>query len=356
MLCDQICGCAVTSTTLVITGSGTPGDPWVIEQAEFNDITQLQTDVANNTAAIANLPATYVDVTGDSMTGELVISNPGGRQLKLVETTNGTPYLDFRDAAGARVGFVQGRTTTDAIPGLRVGADSGDPFRVYISSVDRVIVDAAQALFYKTAAGIGVQGTEITATGTVIQTRSDSTANLQLNKISTGATASGTVFANFYLSGTAIGSITRNAATSAVLYNVSSDANLKTVIGDLDPELAEYVLALVTPMMYSWNEDPDHTPAIGYIAQQVAQAWPQAVELGFVTPGVGDVADRTWDDDGNETTPEGVWRPWQMDPKVIIPLLHASLVRTTTKLSYLRAEHDELVARVEALELIAKPK
>jgi hypothetical protein len=112
--------------------------------------------------------------------------------------------------------------------------------------------------------------------------------------------------------------------------------------------LAEYVLALLTPVMFTWNDDDTDTPIVGYIAQQVAKAWPQAVELGLVTPGHGDVSDRTFDADGNETTEEGVWAPWMMDKSVLIPLLHASLNRTTTKLSYLRAEHDELRAEFDA--------
>jgi hypothetical protein len=125
---------------------------------------------------------------------------------------------------------------------------------------------------------------------------------------------------------------------------------MKTVLGDLDPELAEYVLGLVTPMMFAWNDDEGNTPIAGYIAQQVAAAWPEAIEAGFVSPGYGDITDRTFDSEGNETTEPGVWGPWQMDKSVLIPLLHASLVRTTTRLSYLRAEFDELVQRVEALE------
>lgn len=369
MICDTIsCGCAVTSSTLTVSGSGTPADPWRLEQAEFTDITQLQLDVANIQATLATLPGTYVNATGDTMSGELIISTAAGRQLQLAETATGKPFLDFRDGAGTRCGFVQGVTASDPTsPGLRLAADSGSPIRLYVNSADRMLVDDTGIIMFKATAGIANQGSEFTSTGSFLQTRGDTAANLQINKISTGATASGTTFATFSLSSTPIGSITRNAATSAVLYNVSSDANLKTVIGELDPELAEYVIGLVTPMMYSWNEDPEHIPAIGYIAQDVAEVWPQSVGLGMVTPGVGDVSDRTWDREGNETTPDGAWMPWQMDPKVIIPVLHASLNRTTTKLSYLRAEFDEykattdaaiadLTARVEALELIAKPK
>ena len=79
MLCESNgCGCGIKSTTMTITGSGTPGDPWFIEMAGSSDITQLQVDVANIFVVLEALPGTYVDIAGDSMTGTLSI-NPAVR-------------------------------------------------------------------------------------------------------------------------------------------------------------------------------------------------------------------------------------------------------------------------------------
>jgi hypothetical protein len=55
---SQACACALTSATLAVSGNGTPGSPWVIEQAEFSDITALQ-------VAVDNLEATAAALTSD---------------------------------------------------------------------------------------------------------------------------------------------------------------------------------------------------------------------------------------------------------------------------------------------------
>lgn len=52
---SQSCACALRSDTLTVTGAGTPGSPWVIEQAEFTDITALQNAVDNLEASVAVL-------------------------------------------------------------------------------------------------------------------------------------------------------------------------------------------------------------------------------------------------------------------------------------------------------------
>lgn len=355
MLCDQICGCAVTSPlgTVTIGGSGTPLDPWTLETVNGPDIATIQTDIANLQASVLALPGTYVNAAGDTMAGPLIVSFAGGGQmLALKSAAANYAYLAWWQNE-VRMGWNGAQVTTGHIwlsadlNDLILSSTLGDvAFRSAGTERMRLLGSGGQLLVGKSTSGLATVGLEHFTTGAIFMTRDITAACESLNKVSGGA-VSGTTYAEYRLSGTVIGSITRNAATSAVLYNTSSDENLKTVIGELDPELAEYVLALVTPMMYSWNEDPDHTPNVGYIAQRVAAAWPQSVELGLVTPGVGDVSDRTFDEDGNETTPEGAWRPWMMSPGVIVPLLHASLVRTTTKLSYLRAEFDEYKAQTE---------
>lgn len=345
MICTpNTCGCAITTTTMTITGSGTPADPWVIDMAGSSAITQLQTDVSNINAALAALPGTYVDVVGDSMTGPLSITATV-EAMQIRRTTDGA-HIGWYFTDGTRQGFIQ---AIDASKTFRITADTAYAITLSPGATERMrlLADGSNVLIYKTATNIATTGHEFTATGTVITTRPDSAQCHLLNKTSTGASASGSVFTSFQLAGTQIGTITRNAATSAVLYNTTSDAELKNVIDDLDPELCEYVLGLIMPVMFSWKDDKGNTPIAGYIAQQVAKAWPQSIELGMVTPGYGDITARTYDSHGNETTPEGVWGPWQMSHAILIPILHASLVRTTTKLSYLRAEYDEFKASVE---------
>jgi hypothetical protein len=357
MICDTNgCGCGIISSDLSasITGSGTPDDPWDFAVGDPSAIADLEVAVASILATLATLPNTYVKKTGDAMSGALSITAVV-EALQIRRTTDG-PHIGWYDTSGDRIGYMQGiRGTTSGLMKIGADADIGIAFAPD-GGVERMRItsDGLNVLFFKSATNGNVVGAEISNLGTVYATRDDGNAAASLNKTDGG---SGTDFVAFRLSGSAIGSITRNAATSAVLYNTSSDEQLKNVIGDLDPELAAYILDLLQPLLFSWKDDAADTPIAGYIAQQVATAWPQSIELGLVSPGEGDISLRTWDEDGNETTPDGVWRPWQMDKSVLIPILHAGWKCNSSKIAALRtehdalrAEHDALVARVAALE------
>ena len=54
---SQSCGCALTSSSLTVSGAGTPGSPWIVEQVGFTDLTQLQVDVDNLEALVSVLQA-----------------------------------------------------------------------------------------------------------------------------------------------------------------------------------------------------------------------------------------------------------------------------------------------------------
>lgn len=351
MICDNIaCGCAVISDTLVISGSGTPSDPWRLEQAQFTDITALQVDVANIQATLATLPGIYVDVTGDSMSGELSISNPSGRALKLVEAVNGLPFLDFRDGGNARCGYLQGRTTTDATPGVRLASDSGDPVRLNIGNVDRVIMDATNLLLYKAATGIGTTGLEMGSTGTLWVTRAATGVNITSNKTST-ANADGQIHMSIQSAGTEIGKIIRFSSASAT-FVTSSDRDLKENIEPIDDELALLWLRTIEPVFYNFISDPDAQRRVGYIAQDLAELWPNGVGT-VISAGHGNVEDRTWDDDGNETTPREVWEPWMIDYSAAAPILHSGLQaldRVQQARTIVIADHEN---RIETLEAVS---
>ena len=90
------------------------------------------------------------------------------------------------------------------------------------------------------------------------------------------ASTSGGVYARFGLAGTEIGSITRNAATSAVLYNTSSDARLKSPITPFADAL-ERVCAIEAGS-FTWKDSGE--TGHGVIAQQLAPIYPDAVYPG----------------------------------------------------------------------------
>lgn len=366
MICgDQNCGCAIESATLDVSGSGTPADPWVIEQIEFTNLTTIENDIAAILAVLENLPSDYVNVTGDLMTGRLNLTTSSS-QMTLRRTDDERPYFEFvRNADGTSIGYLM----ADAVDNLvKLAARASIGIAFYTNNTEVARIDTSgNLLVAKTATGIATTGAEVQADGEVTATRATTGQNFRSNKTST-ANADGQIHFDVLSAGTTIGSITRATATTTG-FNTTSDEEWKQLIREIDDELALYWLRIVQPMLFEYVAVPGVTYG-GYIAQRVAAAWPESITLGIVTPGWGSIDDRTWDDDGNETTSHEVYRPWQIDLSKFVPFIHAGLqavdVRVsvledlvaahTVAIAELKAELDEttdaLVARLEALEAL----
>jgi hypothetical protein len=96
----------------------------------------------------------------------------------------------------------------------------------------------------------------------------------------------------------AIGSVTRNGSTSAVLFNTTSDGRKKTSQGVVDD--ASAVLSNLQVHDFVWNDDATETVDRGFFAQEA-----HTVTARGVTPG-----------DDHPTT---VSETWMMDRSVYIP-------------------------------------
>lgn len=129
--------------------------------------------------------------------------------------------------------------------------------------------------------------------------------------INDNATTSGATFAQFAIAGTAIGSITRVGATSAVAYNTTSDERLK-----LDQGLATDLGVLRALRVHEFVWRSDGSPGRGLFAQET-----YAVTRRGVTPG----------------SESDLSRPWQMDYLAFLPDLIAGW-----------QEHDARLKRLEA--------
>ncbi len=332
MICnDRACGCAISTTTLSISGSGTPDDPWVIEQEEFTDITTLQAAVANIQAVLESLPGAYVAKAGDEMSGLLHILTSGGG-LRLTRTGSDAPFLEFMRESTSRIGYIQANDPNSA---LQIVGESGIGIRFYTdgSSMRAMIIPSSGILALpKTATNIATTGVELQPAGSIWSTRDIVGFNFASNKTSV-ADVNGAEHFRVQSAGTTIGTITR-ATASTTGYNTSSDEDLKQNIVEIDDQLALYWMRTVQPMLFEYIISPGVVQG-GYIAQRVAAAWPESVALGIVTPGFGNIADRTWDPEGNETTPEGVWRSWQIDLSKFVPFIHAGLQAVDVRVSVL---------------------
>jgi len=131
------------------------------------------------------------------------------------------------------------------------------------------------------------------------------------------ASASGTVFANFFVSGTSIGSITRIGSTSAVAFNTTSDQRLKSKIQNANPVLEK--LMQVQVRQYDWTVGDLHQE-YGFIAQEL-----EPVLNGVVTKG------KTEND------------MWQLDYSKLTPHLVKAMQEQQALIT-------QLTARITALE------
>jgi hypothetical protein len=131
------------------------------------------------------------------------------------------------------------------------------------------------------------------------------------------ADTANTTFAAFSVSGTAIGSVGRVGATSAVAYNTTSDERLKSNIANSDPVLEKIMQVQVR--QYDWTEGNLHQD-YGFIAQELAP-----VLSGIVTEGKEE-ADM-----------------WQLDYSRLTPALLKAIQEQ-------QAIIESLTARIEALE------
>ena len=171
--------------------------------------------------------------------------------------------------------------------------------------------------------------------------------NIRSN-ITGAANVDGVVHVDIRSDGTQIGRITR-ATSSTAGFLTSSDEELKENIVLVDDDLALLWMRSIEPYFFNYIDKPD-VRHVGYSAQRVAAAWPNGISNGIVAPGHGDISARTWDANGQETTPTEVWEAWMMDHSKITPILHAALQtmdRIQTARTALLAEHE---ARLDALE------
>jgi hypothetical protein len=284
----------------------------------------------------------YVNLTGDTMTGPLVMTVPAsGEQLKLVHPASATwNFVGFFDNAGVtRNGYV-GATNVDF--GMRLHADRG-PAVIYAPTGQIIALYGGGIENLRCTGDAVLVGTTDPAAANnqpgIILNRSTcwqsiannavSTPTLTLNKVGAGV-GSGSDFAHFRTNNNTIGSITRNAQQAAVLYNTTSDYRLKNDLGAI-PDPIRRVRRL-RPIRVTWKDDPTEQVVDAFLAHEVAEVVPDAVT------GEQDAVD----DDGNIV-------PQQMDASRLIPVLTAALQELTELVDDQRQELDRLREEVDFL-------
>jgi hypothetical protein len=120
-------------------------------------------------------------------------------------------------------------------------------------------------------------------------------------------------FMHFRNNNNTIGSITRNASTSGVLYNTSSDYRLKNDLGPITQGLAR--VERLRPVRVTWKDDETSQEQDSLMAHEVAEVVPEAV---------------TGEKDGEQMQ--------QMDYSRLVPVLVAAVQELSAEVKNLRAE------------------
>ena len=286
-------------------------DPNIPVVAPLEVITAAHTNAVRSN--IVRLDTDKLDKAGGTVTGNLTVD-------ATIAMTGGNTITGIPDPAASGhavpLGFADGRY-------VNVGGDTMTGALTINTALEAVVAPngGARMLVGKAAVGADAVGVQLLGDGRIGTTVS--VAGLQ-NLLCTrdgGGSVSGQPFIQFRtVNQDVIGSITM-VGTTAVAYNTSSDARLKTVISDVDVDQAATVLRALTPVVYAFNAEPDRHLA-GFIAQDLAAAWPDAVTVGAVNPGVG------------EPGVDG-FVPWQIDTSRLVPMLVAAWQNLDARLTAL---------------------
>lgn len=253
-------------------------------------------------------PATYKAMS---------INAPGATVVSIIPASGQTAWnlLGFNKSDGSGRGAFFGlNNNLDAI----LGSDAGDlVFRNGSTNVGK-FDSGGYFLVAKTASGINNVGVQVAPSGQVGSTLSTDVPHYICN--ATGAAvASGHNFIDFRNNNSVIGSITRNAATSAVLYNTTSDYRLKQDCGRITQ--ARERIKVLQPRRFTWKDDPTEQVQDGFFAHEVVDAVPEAI---------------TGVKDGEKMQ--------MIDQSKLIPLLVAAVQELTTEVETLKAR----IAQLEA--------
>lgn len=271
--------------TITLPATVAPNE--LIQSAWGNSVVSALDELADESAGLG-----INTFTGNQLVDQAIIrvgADSGGTQFAALDTAAGnTAYVGFFGSAtdintpGTRTGLVGLVADND----VRLWAETGGNVELRSESgvvafqtggaTERARINSTALLVNKTSSSIATAGVELLAAGRVNATLAADDTNLVLNRVSSAIVSAG-VYINFASAGSAIGSVTRNAATSAVLYNTSSDARYKTDVGLEDSDGLATVEALP---VRRYLRDGAESASVGMFAQDVHAVIPQAVTPG----------------------------------------------------------------------------
>jgi len=263
----------------------------------------------------------HLEFTESGVSDRMVIQDGGNVGIG---TSSPNRVLDTRSSqqivgtfhssgSGSTISFVNSSTTDDDDD--QIGTTSGNNMffrtngleRMRIDSSGNVLVGRTNA-FASTATSGG--GSVLNADGLIEATKNGTIAMFNRNT-SNGRNV------EFRQDGTIVGDV--SVTGSGTTYNTTSDIRLKTDIAPI-ADATDKLMAM-NAVTHKWKADPDADAVVGFIAQEMAEIVPEAVNKG-----------------------EGEDDMWSMDYGRITPVLVAALQDAHKKIEQLEQRINEMEA------------
>ena len=304
-----VAGAAAFSSTVSVGGVASISDGVISGSTTYGDSTITQVSGAALNVVLASNSGD--DFTVD--TDKLVVSGDTGD----IGMGTATPTAQLTVHSGASFLDFDPSSTTVKIKGMHAGSNTDLQFITALGGADTV-----NMTMRGNGGNVGIG--EISPTARLHLAWDPTAASGQVMR--PDSDTSGMSYIAFQLtSGSTIGSISRNASTSAVLYNVTSDVRLKENITDLNNALN--ILTQIQPRNFTWKSDTSGFVDIGFIAQEIANVLPGMVNV-----------------------PEDTDEMWGVDYGRMTPLLTKAIQEQQETIDAQQKQINGLLARVTALE------
>jgi hypothetical protein len=266
----------ITNST---TGATSTDGFSIVSQSSTNDVLLNQRESANMRIFTANTERLRVDSGGNVGIGT---TSPGA--ILDVGKANNAGDVDFRffnrGAGSTNSSVTIGMyPTNSSIRGGEIICFADNPgsgqfsMRFLTSNTtavpsERMRIDrSGNVLIGKTAADVTTNGFSVEPAGTTFMTRGDNRPLILNRQSSTGS------ICDFRQASTTVGTV--SVTGSGTTYNTTSDIRLKTDIEPIDH--ATDMLMAMNPVSHRWKADPDADAVVGFIAQEMQEIVPEAV-------------------------------------------------------------------------------
>jgi hypothetical protein len=230
--------------------------------ANYDSAHPFQINVKNN-GSTSEYMGVYADGGGANNRVAFPTGNVGigttspGAALELARTSADVGLFITRSSSGA----ASYQQFIDGGGDIRFNMVSSKNIRFFTADTERARIDSSGNLLVGTTTAGAKFTLEYVGTSAVGQNINDS------------ADTTNSTLMQFLIQGTQVGTIKRVAATSAVVYNTTSDYRLKTVTGSVTGQGAR--IDALKPVDYLWKEG--NQQARGFLAHEFQAVYPNSV-------------------------------------------------------------------------------